>query len=709
VFGRMHFTLLAWLLIPASLLGAANTLRPPAVPVVTCDPYFSIWSPSDRLTDSDTTHWSGVRQALTSLVRIDEHAYRLMGVHPSNVTALPQVSVNVTATRTIYDFEGAGLHITLTFMTPLLPSNIEILSRPITYLTWNLRSIDGNEHTVALYYDNTAEPVVNTVDQPVVWSREQIGPLSVMRMGTQLQPVLAKSGDNLRIDWGYLYVAATRTPDVREVIAEADLTQQEFVRTGSLPIADDANLPRRAADHMPVMAVAFHFPKIGPSLAQRHLILAYDDLYSVELLHRRLRPYWRRNGDEAADLVRKAEADYASLFAECQRFDRELENDLTRLGGSAYASLAAITYREALAGNKLAADLDGQPLFFPKENFSDGSISTPDVIYPESPILLVFSPSLLKASLIPIFQYVTSGRWRFRFAPAQLGTYPLANGQTYGGGETSEENQQPVEETADMLILTNALDQMGRASDLVVKYWPVLTGWANYLRENGLDPEKQLCTDDFAGPLAHNANLSLKAIEGLGAYSMLCKRKGDQQMSAVYYHAASEYASEWIKKAQDGDHFRLAFDQPGTWSQKYNLVWDKLLGLGLFPDDVARSEVAYYKKKLSSFGFALDTRHTYTKLDWEVWSASLAESRADFEALMEPVYDYVNRTPSRVPLSDWYVATDGKHVVYQNRHGEELSFRARPVVGAVFMKVLMDTPTWKKWSAKDSSPQHDAR
>ena len=706
---KMHFAPLALLLIFSSLLGAANVLRPPAVPLVTCDPYFSIWSPSDRLTDSDTTHWSGVRHALTSMVRIDGHAYRLMGAHPSNVTALPQVSVNVTATRTIYDFEGAGLHIALTFMTPLLPSNLEIFARPVTYLTWNLRSVDGHQHTAALYYDNTAEPVVNTVDQPVVWSHEQSGHLSVMRMGTELQPILAKSGDNLRIDWGYLYVAAVRGPDVKQVIAEGDVAQQEFGRTGSIPTAYETRMPRPAADHMPVMAAVFHFSSIGANPAQRHVILAYDDLYSVELLHRRLRPYWRRNGDEAADLLRKAEADYASLSVECEKFDRELEADLTRLGGSAYASLGAITYREALAGNKLAADVNGQPLFFPKENFSDGSISTPDVIYPESPILLVFSPSLLKASLVPIFQYVTSGQWRFSFAPAQLGTYPLANGQTYGGGETSEENQQPVEETADMLILTGVLDQMGRASDLVVKYWPVLTGWAQYLREKGLDPEKQLCTDDFAGPLAHNANLSLKAIEGLGAYSLLCKRKGDREMSAVYHHAASEYASDWIKKAQDGDHFRLAFDQPGTWSQKYNLVWDKLLGLGLFPDDVGRSEVAYYKQKLSSFGFALDTRHAYTKLDWEVWSASLAESRTDFEALMKPVYDYVNRTPSRVPLSDWYMATDGKDVVYHSRHGEELSFRARPVVGGIFMKVLMDTPTWKKWSAKDSGPQHDAR
>ena len=70
MFARMHLTPAAWVLILSSQVEGANTLRPPAVPLVTCDPYFSIWSPSDRLMDSDTTHWSGVKQALTSLARI---------------------------------------------------------------------------------------------------------------------------------------------------------------------------------------------------------------------------------------------------------------------------------------------------------------------------------------------------------------------------------------------------------------------------------------------------------------------------------------------------------------------------------------------------------------------------------------------------------------------------------------------------------------
>ena len=116
----------------ASCLGvtAAERLRPPAVPLVAHDPYFSIWSPADKLTDADTMHWTGKPHRLTSLVRIDGKAFRLMGTSPTNVPALPQTGLEVTPTRTIYTFEGEGVRLTLTFMTPALPEDLEVLSRP---------------------------------------------------------------------------------------------------------------------------------------------------------------------------------------------------------------------------------------------------------------------------------------------------------------------------------------------------------------------------------------------------------------------------------------------------------------------------------------------------------------------------------------------------------------------------------------------------
>jgi hypothetical protein len=338
--------------------------------------------------------------------------------------------------------------------------------------------------------------------------------------------------------------------------------------------------------------------------------------------------------------------------------------------------------------HNLAAGIDGGPLMFSKENFSNGCIGTVDVIYPSAPFFLVFNPKLLEAQLRPLFEYASLPRWKFPFAPHDLGTYPLANGQVYGGRETSEDRQMPVEESGNMLLLTAAIAQSGGGTALSESYWPLLSRWAAYLKQKGLDPENQLSTDDFMGHLAHNANLSLKAILALGAYSGLCERTGRKEEAEAYRETAREFARRWIQLADDGDHFSLAFDAAGTWSQKYNLVWDRVLDLNLFPAGVARKEIAFYKGKQGRYGLPLDSRKSLTKLDWLLWTATLTESQADFETFLKPVYRFVNETPNRVPLADGYWTEDAR---------QRNQAQARSVVGGVFIKMLATPAIREKW------------
>jgi hypothetical protein len=661
--------------------------RPPAVPLVACDPYFSIWSQADQLTDADTTHWTGKPHRLASLVRIDGKVFRLMGKEPAGVPPLPQTRLEVLPTRSIYSFEGEGVRLTLTFMTPALPEDLDLLSRPVTYLTWELRAIDNKEHAATVYFDASSEIAVNIGNQVVAHSREKVGGLAVLKIGSVDQPVLAKKGDDLRIDWGYLYVAAPRSAAREAHVALLASNTRESFGLSATPSAD---APPTAAGNSLVAAVEFAPMKVRAKPASCWLMLAYDDGYSIQYMNKNLRPYWRRKGWEASDLLWASARNYASLRKRCERFDAELLSDLRHAGGERYAQLASLAYRQCFAAGKIVADANGKPLQFCKENHSNGCIGTSDVFYPMSPQFLLFGPELAKSFLVPFMNYAASERWKFPFAPHDLGTYPQANGQVYGGGERTERDQMPVEESGNLLLLMAAVAQMEGHASFATLYWPQLERWAEYLRARGFDPENQLCTDDFAGHLAHNVNLSAKAICGLGAFGKLCAMRGDQLKAQEYSKVAHEFAERWAAEARDGDHSRLAFDRPGTWSQKYNLVWDRILGLNLFPAEIARAEMDFYKKTQNRYGLPLDNRKTYTKLDWITWTATLTQNRSDFESLIEPVCAFLNETPDRSPMTDWYETASGRKV----------GFTGRPVVGGVFLQMLYDQAAWHKWASR---------
>ena len=136
----------------------------------------------------------------------------------------------------------------------------------------------------------------------------------------------------------------------------------------------------------------------------------------------------------------------------------------------------------------------------------------------------------------------------------------------------------------------------------------------------------------------------------------------------------------WEEKAREGNHYRLAYDRNNTWSQKYNMVWDKLWGTHIFPNNVMQKEISYYKNMQNVYGLPLDCRKDYTKSDWIMWTASMADDNKTFLKFVSPVYKYINETTSRVPVSDWHDSKTGR---YQ-------AFIARSVIGGYWMKVLMD-------------------
>lgn len=667
----------------------SQTLRPPAVPLVTIDPFVSVWSDADHLYDAETKHWSYERekhegvQGMVGLISIDGKVRRFLGSFGKDVEdqpeVLPQVNLKVDPLITTYTFEGEGIRLEVEFMTPLLLDDLDVLSRPASYVTFHVQSLDGKDHDVSIYFDVTGEWCVHDRSQEVKSSRSTLeGGMANLSMGTVEQPVLERVGDLTRIDWGYVHLVVPNV-EQSETVIHSTKARSKWVETGSLPTEDQEHVSVSVEEGEPILATTLSFGQVTEEKQTNFLVIGYDDVYSIEYFGDRLVGYWKRNGMTVDEMLMTAVNEYEDLRDRCIAFGEQLKEDAEKAGGEKYVDIVSLAYRQSIAAHKLVEDKEGNILFLSKECNSNGCIGTVDVSYPSTPLYLLYNPELVKGMMRPIFRYARTDDWEFEFAPHDVGTYPKANGQVYG--EKKLEFQMPIEECGNMLIMAANVAVAEGNADFAKENWDLLTQWANYLLENGLDPGHQLCTDDFAGHLARNANLSIKAIMGIASYQLLCEMLGEEYDAEI----PKEMAQEWLEMADDGDHYRLAFDQEDSWSLKYNLIWDDFLSFGLFPKKVREKEVAYYLKQKSRYGTPLDNRETYTKTDWLVWAAGLTDDQEETEALIAPIWDMLNETNSRVPFTDWYDTKDAHHK----------GFRNRTVIGGVFI-LLMKHLDWKK-------------
>ena len=119
---------------------------------------------------------------------------------------------------------------------------------------------------------------------------------------------------------------------------------------------------------------------------------------------------------------------------------------------------------------------------------------------------------------------------------------------------------------------------------------------------------------------------------------------------------------------------RNGVDPNDAWSLKYNAFPDKILGLNLVPQSVLKEEARFYKENLKPFGIPLDIRHTYTKTDWEIWTAASTDDPVLRQDFVDGIYKFANTSSFRGAFSDWYDAVSGQRT----------GFVARPAIGGVF-------------------------
>lgn len=656
-----------------------KNFRAPSIPLVTVDPYFSVWSPADKLYEACTVHWTNKPNEMVGLISIDGKVFSFLGKTEQCNDVITQKSLEVKPLSTIYTFESKEIRLEVNFTTPLLMDDLDLLSRPVSYITFKVNSLDGKPHDVKIYFDVTGEWCVDSPEQKIVWNRKKIAEnIEAMSLSHEKQEVLNKPGDDVRIDWGYFYLTVPQYNKDVSTFMGSHKVREDFIHTQSIPEKDEKCIPRDLVENKTVMAVVLDFEKVDSEIKSGFVSLAYDDIKSIEYFGKQLDAVWKRTGLSFEEMLVKSIDEYNVLMEKCDSFNKNLISEAAEVGGEDYAELVSLGYRQAIAAHKTVCDEDGKILFFSKECFSNGCIATVDVTYPSIPLFLLYNTELVKGMLRPVYKYYNMDEWKFDFAPHDVGCYPKANGQVYG--ENKLEYQMPVEECGNMLIATAAVSVVEKNADFALENFEALTDWVKYLEVNGFDPGNQLCTDDFAGHLAHNANLSIKAILGIASYALICDMLGKKEEYEHYLNLSKDLAAKWEETAREEDHYKLTFDSVGTWSLKYNLVWDTILDLNIFSKEISRKEISYYLKKQNKYGIPLDSRADYTKTDWIVWSATMAEKLEDFKALVKPIRLFIEESESRVPFTDWYFTSTGK----------QRGFQHRSVIGGIFIKLLKE-------------------
>ena len=656
--------------------------RLPSVPLIVNDPYFSIWSPADKLTGAMTTHWTGEVKPLMGHLVVDGKLLRFLGAGAA--PAMEQHELTITPTRTCCVMEGEGIELDIVFTTPLLLHDEELMGTPVTYIDIEIVAIDGQSHDVALSLVFDGSICYDGADMPPMLGDAFVhGEIAMAFLGQRRQNVLGHSGDHITIDWGYLYMASsTHVPG---------------------PVYDDD-------EDAPVALSVVHKGRLESIPVKVELAVAYDDVAAINYFGAHRPAWWKRDGATMPECLGDHLRRGRQIKTECRMFDESLLADARELGGDEYAEIVSAAYRHAIAAHKLIADEDGEPVLLSKENDSNGCIGTVDVSYPSTPLFLLHNPKLVYALCRPILKFAELPVWEFEFAPHDVGRYPHAIGQVYGlnrqardaaqrgwsvkNGEVypafyqypagtgvyDPRYQMPVEECGNMLIMLCAasrFDESEEADFVIEEHLELLRKWAAYLADVGEDPGEQLCTDDFVGHLAHNVNLSAKAMMGVYAFSEILEGLGKEAEARLYREHATRMAESWLTRCDAGDHTQLVFGELG-WSLKYNLAWDVALGFGLFDQELLEREVDAYLERANQYGTPLDSRASYTKSDWLCWAAALTCERDKFVRMIAPLAKYLEETSSRVPFSDWYDTVTGKY-----EH-----FIARSVQGGVFMPLL---------------------
>ncbi|KAH9943507.1 uncharacterized protein BXZ73DRAFT_97546 [Epithele typhae] len=619
---RPFSRLAAWASLLAPVLGAvtwdATPFNPASVPLAVRTPYLSAWlaqGSGTALNDNWPQFWTGSILGWAGFIKVDGTAYSWMGapsVPGASFNKATQKSLKFTSTQSIFVMSAGPVDLTVTFLSPVEPDDLPTQSIPFSYVALSAAANDGGSHSVQVYADISAEWVTGDNSRTANWTITT-GPILTHQVQLASQTVYTESNDHTQ--YGSAYHSTPNTQGATWQSGEDTVVRAQFINNGKLANSADTQF-RAVSDRWPVFAFA-HTSYITPNNGRQDRSLLF----------------WTNSLPSLMWYISSFIKDYSNALSRANAFDAKVAADANKIS-SDYADIVALSIRQTLGACEITISKNADGSFntndittFMKEISSDGNTNTVDVIFPSWPLFLYTNPEIGKQLLLPLFQYQASGQYPNPWAVHDIGAhYPMAIGHNDGQDEAMQ-----VEESGNMLIMTLSYIQKTNDTSLVTSFVKsLLDQWTQFLIEDALIPAEQLSTDDFAGTLANQTNLAIK-----------------------------------------GSSASRPLQQRGLVGPRYNLYADKLLGTNIFPQSIYELQTAWYSSHANAFGVPLDTRHTYTKSDWEIWTSALVTSTEVRDMLISSVRKYAADGSSSQPLGDWYETTNGAVE----------GFRARPVVG----------------------------
>ena len=465
-------------------------------------------------------------------------------------------------------------------------------------------------------------------------------------------------------NYGRWYYATNNTTDLTYRSGACADVRGEFSQFGSLDDSDDTSF-RDSTKNQHVFAFAVDLGKVATNSVRTLFSIGLAQKQAIQFQGHAgagsLRSSWAHHFRTDTEALAFFHHDYAYAAEQSINIDDQIRSDALAVAGPDYAALTTLVFRQAFSALEIAR-YRKEDLVFLKEISSNGNMQTVDVLYPFHTILLHINPRLLKLSLDPLFINQESGHFPQEYSIHDLGLhFPNATGHDDGKDEAM-----PIEESANMLIMTLAYTQRADDSYYLVQHYKILRQWAEYLVKDTLHAPKQLSTDDFMGELANQTNLALKGIIGIKAMAVIARTIGNDLDEERYSSIAHDYIIEWqslsISRDDELPHATLAYGQNDSHGLLYNLYVDKQLGLNLVPEEIYEMQSNFYPAVKKEYGVPLDTRQKWwVKSDWQLWAAAVASDETR-DLLIQDVANFARTTISAAPLSDLYNANNARYV-----------------------------------------------